>query len=62
MKNKLTVEDKIFLRNVLDLILNDEDLRRGFRQCGTSVREMNRVHGRLENEIDAAIQESSTPA
>jgi len=61
MKNKLTVEDKIILRSIMDTILGDDDLRNGFKYTA-SVREMNRVHGRLLKEIQSALEEASTPA
>lgn len=58
MKNKtLTVEDKIALRSVLDIILGDDDLRRGFRPS-VSMRELNRIHGRLENEIAKGVDDN----
>jgi hypothetical protein len=46
------------MRDILDVILGDDDLRRGFRQsCGVKVPVLKRLHRRLDQvvvrELDA---------
>ena len=56
MKNKLTLSDRVILRDILRTILMDDDLRRGFRgSCVVTTRELERVHGRLDRGIDNEI-------
>ena len=53
MKNKeLTLEEKLLLRDILLVIRDDSDLRRGFRmQCDARVPEMNRIIKKITNQV-----------
>ena len=54
----LTVEEKCVLRDILDTIVGDDDMRRGFRRyCNTNVPQMRKIMGKL----NAQVLEASAP-
>lgn len=61
MKNiDLTLDDKIILRDILDLILSDDDLRRGFRVCSAvTCREMGKLSRKLNKQIVSELNNST---
>ena len=51
-KNKLSNAEIGILREMLQVILDDTDLRNGFRRtCGTTKREMERIERKLSGQI-----------
>ena len=62
MKTKLTLADKVILRDITRTILGDSDLLRGFRgSCVLTTRELERVNKKLEKGIDDEVGAISTP-
>jgi len=56
MKNKLTLGDRVILRDIMRTIVMDADLRRGFRgSCVVTTRELERIHRKLDKGISNEV-------
>lgn len=56
LSSNLTIEDKIIMRDVLKTIINDDDLRKGFRQaCVLTTRELIQLHMKLSREVSIEL-------
>ena len=55
---ELTIDEKCLIKDILNTIMADDDLRKGFRSyCNTSVPQMRKIAGKLTDQVrEAAIE------